>query len=218
MSKPRICAVIVDNDIASIKKVEPLVDLFEVRIDLIGEDWQSVVKKLSIPWIACNRSPLEGGKGEADEAARIDKLLQAVESGADIVDVELRTVSLANTVARIKPKARCLISFHDLIATPSLEELIVILARQVEAGADICKVITTARHFRDNLTVLKLVKKYEKKQIVAFAMGGLGVVSRVLSPLVGGDFTYASIVRGRESAPGQITVDELKSIYETMKL
>jgi 3-dehydroquinate dehydratase len=32
--------------------------------------------------------------------------------------------------------------------------------------------------------------------------------------LVGGDFIYASIEKGKESAPGQITVAELRRIYE----
>jgi len=53
--KPRICAVITDKDLGAIKKVEPLVERFEVRIDLIGDDWQKVVQELSKPWIACNR-------------------------------------------------------------------------------------------------------------------------------------------------------------------
>ena len=35
-SKPTACAVITDNNMAAIKKASPLVDMFEVRIDLIG--------------------------------------------------------------------------------------------------------------------------------------------------------------------------------------
>ena len=37
-----------------------------------------------------------------------------------------------------------------------------------------------------------------------------------LSPFAGADFTYTSIEKGRESAPGQITVKELITIYEIM--
>ena len=33
-------------------------------------------------------------------------------------------------------------------------------------------------------------------------------------PLVGGDFTYASLAEGKESAPGQVTVEQLSRIYE----
>ena len=55
MKRPRICAVIVNNDLEAVKGVEPLVDLFEARIDLIGDGWQELVKQLNKPCIACNR-------------------------------------------------------------------------------------------------------------------------------------------------------------------
>ena len=54
-------------------------------------------------------------------------------------------------------------------------------------------------------------------KIVAFAMGPLGLASRILCPLAGGEFTYAAIEKGAESAPGQITVTELQKIYRIMK-
>ena len=89
-----------------------------------------------------------------------------------------------------------------------------IVNQQSKAGADICKVVTTARSFEDNLSVLQLISEFPKTKLVSFAMGPLGVTSRVLCPLVGGDFTYASIEKGKESAPGQITVRDLTKIYE----
>ena len=50
MRKPRICAVIVNNDTKAVQEVEPLVDLFETRIDLVGDGWQELVKQFSKPW------------------------------------------------------------------------------------------------------------------------------------------------------------------------
>ena len=55
MKKPRICASMVNNDPEAVREIEPLVDLFEVRIDLIGDGWQELVKQFKKPWIACNR-------------------------------------------------------------------------------------------------------------------------------------------------------------------
>ena len=48
MKQPRICATIIDSNTEKVKQVEPLVDLYEVRIDLIGDDWQKVIKKLDL--------------------------------------------------------------------------------------------------------------------------------------------------------------------------
>ena len=86
-----------------------------------------------------------------------------------------------------------MISSHDLKKTPSLDEMKEVVRQQLKAGADIAKVVTTARSLEDNLTVLRLISEFPGVRLLAFAMGPLGVVSRVLCPLVGGDFTYASI-------------------------
>ncbi len=52
---------------------------------------------------------------------------------------------------------------------------------------------------------------------MAFAMGTAGQISRVLCPLVGGYFTYASIAEGKEAAEGQVTAAELRNIYEMLE-
>lgn len=217
MKKPRICAVIVNNDLEAVKEIEPFVDLFEVRIDLIGDGWQELVKQLKKPWIACNRRVDEGGRWEGDEASRIAKLLKAIELGADIIDLELRTTNLKPAIELIKKRAKCLLSFHELERTPPLNSMREIIQRQLEAGADVCKVVTTAQRFEDNLTILQLISEFSRTRIVSLAMGPLGFASRVLCPLVGGDFTYASIKQGKESASGQITVRDLINIYEMIE-
>jgi len=214
MKKPKICAVIISKDLEAIKAIEPFIELFEVRIDFIGNGWQQLVKQLNKPWTACNRSADEGGRWEGSEASRIEELLKAIELRANIVDIELETRNLAEVVPLIKRKAKCLLSFHELKETPSLDRMKGIIQRQLEAGADICKVATTAQRFEDNLAVLQLIAEFPKTKVVSFAMGPLGLTSRILCPLVGGDFTYASVEKGKESAPGQITVRNLRTIYE----
>lgn len=217
MNRPRICAVIVNDDPAAAREVEPLVDLFEVRIDLIGDGWSELAKQLTKPWIACNRRAEEGGSWRGSESKRIEELLKAIELGPDIIDIELATPDLPEIVRAVKTRAKCLISFHDFTGTPPPDTMRQIVQRQLQAGADIAKLITTAQKFADNLAVLHLIKEFSQARIVAFAMGPLGHTSRVLCPLAGGDFTYASIAAGRESAPGQITVAELSKIYGVLK-
>ena len=213
MKKPKICVVMVNNDIEAVRQVEPFVDLFEVRIDIIGDGWRELVKRFKKPWIGCNRSASQGGNWAGDEAGRVTKLLEATELGADIIDLELGTADLQSVVGLIKRKAKCLLSFHQMERTPPFDSLREIVQRQLAAGADICKVVTTAQSFEDNQTVLQLIPEFSGTRIVSLAMGPLGFTSRVLCPLVGGDFTYASIEPGKESASGQITLKELRKIY-----
>lgn len=214
MNKPRICAVIVNNDLPAVKEIEPLVDLLEVRIDLIGDEWKELVMHLDKPWLACNRSAREGGSWLKGEEERIEELLQAPEWGADIVDIELNTENLDDIVSLIKKSAKCLLSYHNMEKTPELDDIKEIVNRQIKSGADICKVITTAKSIKDNWKTLRLISEFPHGKLVSFAMGSQGMMSRVLCPLVGGEFTYASIATGKESAQGQMTVQELNDIYK----
>jgi len=216
MKRPRICAVIVDNDLKAVKRVEPLVDLFEVRLDLIGARWEELVKTINKPWIACNRHAEEGGSWRGSESDRIGELLKAIELGAAMVDIELNTNYLKETIPLIKPNTKCLLSFHDLKGTPPIDRMRQIVQQQLAAGAHLCKVVTTAQKFADNLSVLQLISEFPGIRLVSFAMGPLGTTSRILSPLLGSDFTYAAIEEGRESASGQITVSELRNIYRML--
>ena len=217
MKRPRICLSIVNDDLKAIKDVEPLVDLLEVRIDLIGNGWPELVKQLNKPWIACNRRADEGGNWRGSELKRVEHLLRAVELGADIIDIELATENLKEIVPVIRKKAQCLLSFHDIERTPPVDKLKEIVSRELDAGADICKVVTTAQKFEDNLTVLQIIREFPRVRVVSFAMGPLGFASRIFCPLVGGDFVYASIDAGKEAAPGQITVGDLMKIYAMVK-
>jgi len=216
MTRPRICAAITGSDLAELRQAERFADLVELRIDRIGDGWQELARQLSKPWIACNRRAAEGGGWGRGEAERVGELLRAVGLGADIVDIELETSDLAEAVRAVKRQAECLVSFHDLLGTPALAGLKEIVRRELAAGADICKVVTTAQTLEDNMSVLDLISEFGWARVVSFAMGPLGAVSRVLCPLVGGDFTYGSAEAGRESAPGQMTVRELRQLYDRM--
>ena len=217
MEKPAICASIINSDLEAIKAVEPLVELFEVRIDLIGEGWQDIVRQLEKPWIACNRIEEEGGSWQESEARRKEELLKAIQLGASIVDIELAMPNLEKVVPLFKKQAKCLLSFHNIKQTPPLENLKKIVKQQLAAGADICKVVTCAQNAEDNLAILKLIPEFPGVNIIAFAMGPIGLPSRILSPLVGGYITYAAIEKGAQSAPGQMTVNELHNLYQMVK-
>jgi 3-dehydroquinate dehydratase-1 len=210
--KPRICVPIVSNDIAAIKLAEPLADLFEVRIDLIGKGWRELIPGITKPWIACNRRGDEGGKWKGSEDERVKELVSAIQLGAPMIDIELSTPGLARVMKDIKGKTACLVSYHNQKETPA-EKLYDIVRQQLACGADICKVVTTARTLADNVCILQLIREFPDTKVIAFAMGEGGQISRVLSPLVGGFFTYASMGKGKESAAGQIDIETLIKIY-----
>ncbi|MCX5993068.1 MAG: type I 3-dehydroquinate dehydratase [Chloroflexi bacterium] len=218
MDKPKICAVIVSDDAEAVKKAEVLADMLELRMDLVGSGWQELARRLHKPWIATMRDSAHRGKFTGSEEERVNELMQAVKLGAYIIDVELDCPALEDVVKSIKGRARCMVSYHNWDGTPNLEQLSVTVQRQLAAGAEICKVVTMARNVYDNLAVLKLIGLFPWIDLISFAMGPVGALSRVLSPLAGGYLTYASMDEDSGSAPGQMSVDALRKIYRMISL
>jgi len=218
MKRPKICAVITENDFEMAAGAARFADLYEVRIDLIGDGWQEWVKRLRKPWIASNRLKEKGGLRSGDDASRIGKLFEAIGLGARIVDMELRTPDLQRLISEIKrEKAECLISTYDLKSTPDLNELKAIIREQMAAGAGICKIVTTAQRFEDNFGVLNLFREFPDIRLVAFADGELGITSRVLSVLSGGYFTYASITDNNRQDKGLLPAAYMRSLFEEVR-
>jgi 3-dehydroquinate dehydratase type I len=97
---------------------------------------------------------------------------------------------------------------------PKLQE---VLKKEIVSGAEVCKIITTANRVEDNITTLNFVSKASKNaKIVCFSMGELGKPSRLLSPLFGAFFTIASLQRGKETAKGQLTFQEMRRLYQAL--
>jgi 3-dehydroquinate dehydratase I len=215
VNHPRICIPIVSGSPAG-AYVTPLADFFEVRIDLIGAKWRSVIPSLDKPWIACNRRTEEGGKWKGVEEHRIKELLSALDLGASLIDIELGAPGVEKIVKEIKGRAQTIVSYHNLQETPPVDRLRQIVINELAAGADICKVVTTARSFKDNVGVLELISAFPEVKIISFAMGAAGQVSRILSPLVGGYLAWASVAEGSESAPGQIKAEDVIKIYRML--
>jgi 3-dehydroquinate dehydratase-1 len=213
---PKICVPIV-SDSQTISSIEPLVDFYEVRIDLIGKDWRKVIPQLKKPWIACNRRVEEGGQWQENENKRLKELLSALEIGAGFIDIELGTPDIGKVVQEVKGHAELIVSSHYFTDTPPIDRLHQVVLNELEAGADICKVVTTARDLKDNAVVLELIRIFPGVKIIAFAMGVAGQISRLLSPLAGGYFTWASSEEGRESAGGQMPVEYIRKIYRMLE-
>jgi len=71
-----------------------------------------------------------------------------------------------------------------------------------------------AKSVNDATRVLSLYKNNNTK-LIAFSMGNYGRMSRLLCLLLGSPYTYVSL--GKAVAPGQFSVDEIKSILTMRK-
>ncbi len=218
--KPLICVAVTARDTEqTLTWVRGLSspDLIEIRFDYCDEpiDPHRIRDATDVPLIATNRPAYQGGlSGEAEEK-RLGKLYEACEAGFEYADVELAAPSIGDAVERMHDLgSMCILSHHDFEATPTLEELNRFNERAEYLGADVVKLVGTANGYGDNLVYLAYLSG--KPGNVSFGMGLHGVPSRVLSPLMGGAFTYASTVEGDESAPGQLTLQKMRELYEAM--
>ncbi|MFB0501751.1 MAG: type I 3-dehydroquinate dehydratase [Candidatus Bathyarchaeia archaeon] len=197
-------------------------DLIEVRLDSLKEHKKlaDIAHCSSTPLIATNRSTECQGKFLGSETERKKILLDAARNGFEYVDVELSTPRLKEIVGNLRGMGiKPITSFHDFDETPSSSQLNEILRKEIASGAEVCKIVTTARLVDDNLTVLDFVSKASKSaRMVCFSMGDLGKPSRLLSPVFGAFFTIASLESGRKTASGQLTIREMKTIYEALGL
>jgi 3-dehydroquinate dehydratase-1 len=147
-------------------------------------------------------------------------LEEAIDLGAEYVDVEIGTErSLLQSLIANKRGTRMILSSHDFQGTPSPKELRRLCDRMTRLGADIVKIVTFARSWEDNLLILSLIPyaRKKKQEIVAFCMEEKGKMSRVFAPLLGATWTYAPLNKNRTSAPGQLTVLEMKNIWERLR-
>ncbi len=197
-------------------------DFIEVRLDSLEKHNHlvDIAHRSNTPLIATNRSKECQGKFQGNETERKRVLLDAARNGFEYVDVELSTPRLKEIVSRLhKMGVKPIISFHSFDETLSLSQLNKVLRREVESGAYVCKIVTTAKLIEDNLTVLDFLFKASKiARIVCFSMGDLGKPSRFLSPLFGGFFTMASLENERKTALGQLSIREMRKAYEALGL
>ena len=224
-TNPRICISIIPRTVNEalklIEKAEKCRPSFiEVRLDSIKErdELTEIVECTKISLIATNRAKDCGGEFLGSEAERWQMLFDAAKNGFEYVDIEVSAAKLESIVENMRQiGAKPIISFHDFEQTPSISKLRRILKRQIESGAEICKIVTTASTIDDNLTLLTFLRTASKdSKLICFAMGPLGRISRLLSPLFGGFFTIASLEPGGETAPGQMTIQELKIAYKVL--
>lgn len=223
--KPKICVSLSSEDphklCGDAQRAEALsADLVEVRLDRLYDRGgiSDIGGAVKVPVIATNRPVSERGSFSRSESERLSVLMEAIEGGIAYVDLESSTKNIGQVIDTFRrANAKIILSHHDHSRTPKPSELKSTLLRLQKSKPDISKIVTTARSPDDNLTILGLLKNnHDTNLLVSFAMGKPGVWSRLLSPFYGAPFTYASLERGLETAPGQLSISELRQIYQML--
>jgi 3-dehydroquinate dehydratase I len=192
-------------------------DYVEIRFDFMEPNKipiaLNLVKKHLARCICTLRPRSEGGKFSSSEKNRISILKLIAEYNPYLLDVEYNTVRKNKALHQYlkKTKTNLLISWHDFAKTPNVSFLKSMRKKMAKFSKNI-KIVTTAGSIKDTLGILSLYKSQSSTNLIAFAMGDFGRMSRILCTQLGSPYTYVSL--GKPVAPGQFSLDEIKSIFE----
>ena len=190
-------------------------DYVEVRLDFlktkdVPEALESIKKDLKK--VVCTLRPKnEGGKFTGSEKERIAILKLIAEYNPFLLDVEFNTLNKNKELSKYlkSTKTKLLVSWHDFKKTPKSSELKNKIKKMSKFSNNI-KIVSTAKSVDDATRMLELYNKTGKNNLISFAMGDAGKISRILCLYLGSPYTYVSL--GKAVAPGQFSVDEVNKI------
>ena len=215
-------------------------DLIELRFDYINEInliTNSFLKGIlsliptKIPRIFTFRRKQEGGQYDLSVHERLLVLKRLIEVKPDYLDIEINSESeVLNYIIDLAyyNEVKLIFSYHNFDKSLSYDETVEILTRfdqklkhEILISSDkiirsIFKIILTAQVFDDNVSVLNTCKKLsqQNKQFICFAMGEIGILSRILCVKFGSLWTYASMED--KTAPGQIKIEKMREIHQLL--
>lgn len=213
-----ICVSIVEADIgAAIKAAREAerrrADLIEIRFDLmdnIPEDL-SPFEELKTPTIATLRTEEQGGRFTGTQEQRLAFFERAIEH-FDLIDLEVGSQILPDLRGR---GARIICSIHRFDPGASVQEILDLLetddcdlvkgAFMVDSISDLHAVLVASR-----------VLMERGREFILIGMGELGAITRIRTCELGCSFTYASLEKGKEAAPGQLDLMTLRGLSRGM--
>lgn len=216
-----------EDAMKAVKRAKELgADLVELRLDYLGKLDDATIGELvdgpEIPKIATIRSEKEGGFWKGDEKDRINTILTCISFGAQYVDIEDNVdIGWRFEIAKAckSNNAQMIISHHDFKKTPTKQEMIDICKNHYAAGATISKIAVMPKTIEDVVNVLSVIEhfKAQNKKIIGVSMGKLGMISRIVGPQLGSYLVYASLEKGKESAEGQLTIADMKTVLGVLE-
>jgi 3-dehydroquinate dehydratase/shikimate dehydrogenase len=224
MRLPKVCLALsgdtIDDMLATAESMARDNPFLEFRLDYLKQPLAALPKihrfletHQYVTAIGTCRRADNDGKFKGSLASQLEVLTKANAAGCQIVDLEIQSALKLKreAIARLRSRARLILSFHDFRATRNLDET---LEKMLKIPADFYKVVSTATTLSDNVTMMKFLQtQSDKHALIGLCMGEQGIISRVLSVRAGSVFTFGAVSADLKTAPGQISAHDLRSIY-----
>lgn len=217
-----ICAPTLAEMETMVVRAGRLANIIELRADCLLEQEvpkfvervPQIISSVALPVIITFRPAEEGGYRTLTILERKEFWQSMQPSPKVLFDIEY---VLATTEAVIR-SSNIVCSNHSFEGVP--EDLERRYERLAATPARILKIAVQAKDTVDCLPVFRLLKRAAKegKKLIALAMGDAGLTTRILGPSQGSYLTYAALEEGSGTAPGQLTVEQLRSLYRIDKI
>lgn len=216
----RICVSIGANTIkelsTSIDKALDLSDFLEIRFDFLEQSEIPssirIIESIKSRSVFTLRSPEQQGKFKGNKFERLKLLKMLYDTHPMLLDVEYDTITTDQSINNyLQDKSNVLISWHNFFSTPS-DEYLEKKIYEMKKFSNNIKLVTMATTIKDSLRLLNLYDKFQDINLITFAMGNCGIISRILCTFYGSPFTYGSLEK--TIAPGQLSVIEMRRIYD----
>ncbi len=215
-----VCAETADEFIENIKRAEELADIVELRFDYLSKsELETALEKTcnlksGKKFLLTFRPKEQGGNQPLSKSEREQFWRSRSDFCANWADVELDLVETASQWLF----ERIICSYHDFDSVPN--DLFKIYENLKATNTDVLKIAVQTDEITDTIEIWKLLQKAksENKQIIPIAMGEAGKWTRILGLAHGAFMTYASLGSGKETAPGQISAEDLIKVYRVKEL
>jgi 3-dehydroquinate dehydratase type I len=190
-------------------------DMIELWCDKLNpEDAKKLVIISELPVIANLKDKSENGEFKGTMYEKITFLEELIQNGAVLIDLpfceELKQVDIERLTKNL------ILSYHDFEATPSLDEIENIINSMEQLNPKYIKLAFSVQREIDLMNLFKLQTNRRDlwgKSII-LGMGQRGMVTRMTSSMFSHPFTFACIDKYSKTAPGQMTITQLRKIWK----
>ncbi len=212
-AKPDLMEWRIDYYAAGIEDTAQLIDTGRKIRELIGE----------LPLLITFRTKSEGGVCQLEENRYLDLVDQIIVNRlGDAVDIELfheekRIESLVSEAKNYNGVV--IMSNHDFEKVPAKDVIEFRLKKMANLGADVPKLACMPHNVEDVLTLLEATNEVHNEienPIITMAMGDIGKVTRIAGQVFGSSLSFGAV--GKSSAPGQLSIEELRNAEKYLAL
>lgn len=191
---------------------------FEIWLDYIDDLTTEFVSQLLKSYeknliFLFRRQKLE--KEHMDKRLKSD-LLAIIKNSDALVDADVEhQKELVKEIKEKQMTKQFIASYHNYTHTPDSAVLTAVIETMGTYDPSIYKISTYCQKEDDAMRLLQILLqlKKEQKHCIILGMGEKGMVTRVFGTLWGNEMIFAPVSEKEASAPGQLTKQQLESIF-----